>query len=119
VGPVPEVEGFRKPCGGVNAIRDARFALEAGAVDVACGGEGAWEFTYLAVHTRVTRRDAGKIRRSGRKVERRGSAEARASGLAVIEQESSPPPQLAAAENVLPGCEPLGQFGGLTFARSS
>jgi len=117
--PVLEVEGIRKPYRGVIAIRDARFALEAGAFYAPCGGEGAGESTSLAVHTRIHRRDASKLRRSGRRVERRGSVEARASGLAVIEQESSPPPQSAAAENVLPGCEPLGQFGGLTFARSS
>jgi putative xylitol transport system ATP-binding protein len=114
-----EVEGLRKPYGSVIAIRDARFELEAGALHALCEGGRAVQSSCLSVHTRNHRSDAGKLRRSDRKVERRGSAEARASGLAVIEQESSPAPQLAAGENVLPGCEPLGQFGGSTFARSS
>ena len=63
----------------------------------------------------IYRRDAGKIWRNGREVEFGSPAEALASGIAIIEQELTPIPQMTVAENIFLGREPPGRFGGVDF----
>ena len=65
----------------------------------------------------IIRRDAGKIWRNGQEVEFSSPAEALASGVAIIEQELSPIPQMTVAENIFLGREPPGRFGGVDFRK--
>ena len=112
-----KVEGLKKSFGGVVALRDARFELEAGTVHALCGGNGAGKSTFLSILMGIYRRDAGRIWRKGQEVEFSGPAEALASGIAIIEQELSPIPQMTVAENIFLGREPPGRFGGVNFRK--
>jgi len=112
-----KVEGLKKAFGGVVALRDARFELDAGTVHALCGGNGAGKSTFLSILMGIYRRDAGKIWRNGREVEFNSPAEALASGIAIIEQELSPIPQMTVAENIFLGREPAGRFGGVNFRK--
>ena len=112
-----KVEGLKKTFGGVVALRNADFELEAGTVHALCGGNGAGKSTFLSILMGIYRRDSGKIWRDGREVEFDSPAEALASGIAIIEQELSPIPQMTVAENIFLGREPPGRFGGVNFRR--
>ncbi len=112
-----KVEGLKKAFGGVVALRDASFELEAGTVHALCGGNGAGKSTFLSILMGIYRRDAGKIWRKGQEVEFNSPAEALASGIAIIEQELSPIPQMTVAENIFLGREPPGRFGGVNFRK--
>jgi putative xylitol transport system ATP-binding protein len=112
-----KVEGLRKSFGGVLALRDASFELESGTVHALCGGNGAGKSTFLSILMGIYQRDAGTIWRKGRQVEFASPAEALASGIAIIEQELSPIPQMTVAENIFLGREPPGRFGGVNFRK--
>ena len=112
-----KVDGLKKSFGGVTALRDARFELEAGTVHALCGGNGAGKSTFLSILMGIYPRDAGKIWRNGREVDFSSPAEAIASGMAIIEQELSPVPHMTVAENIFLGREPLGRFGGVDFRK--
>jgi putative xylitol transport system ATP-binding protein len=112
-----KVEGLKKSFGGIAALRDGRLELEAGTVHALCGGNGAGKSTFLKVLMGIIRRDAGKIWRNGQEVEFSNPAEALASGIAIIEQELSPVPQMTVAENIFLGREPPGRFGGVDFRK--
>jgi putative xylitol transport system ATP-binding protein len=112
-----KVEGLKKSFGGIAALRDGRFELEAGTVHALCGGNGAGKSTFLSILMGIYRRDAGKIWRNGQEVEFSSPAEALASGIAIIEQELSPIPQMTVAENIFLGREPPGRFGGVDFRK--
>jgi putative xylitol transport system ATP-binding protein len=111
------VEGLRKSFGGVEALRNARFELEAGTVHALCGGNGAGKSTLLSILMGIYPRDAGKIWRNGHEVNFSSPAEAIASGIAIIEQELSPVPQMTVAENIFLGREPPARLGGVDFRK--
>jgi putative xylitol transport system ATP-binding protein len=110
-----KVEGLRKSFGGVAALRDGQFALEAGSVHALCGGNGAGKSTFLSIIMGIHKRDGGLIWRRGRAVEFARPAQALASGIAIIEQELSPVPHMTVAENIYLGREPAGRLGGIDF----
>ncbi len=112
-----KVEGLKKAFGGVIALRNAHFELEAGTVHALCGGNGAGKSTFLSILMGIYRRDSGKIWRNGREVEFDSPAEALRSGIAIIEQELSPIPQMTVAENIFLGREPRARFGGVDFRK--
>jgi putative xylitol transport system ATP-binding protein len=43
-----KVTGLRKSFGGIAALRDGQFELEAGTVHALCGGNGAGKSTFLS-----------------------------------------------------------------------
>jgi putative xylitol transport system ATP-binding protein len=113
--PLLEVEGLSKSFGGVAALRDGRFTLEAGSVHALCGGNGAGKSTFLKILMGIHKRDGGSIRRRGVEVGFNRPADALASGIAIIEQELSPVPHMTVAENIYLGREPPARFGGIDF----
>ncbi|RIY00090.1 sugar ABC transporter ATP-binding protein [Aureimonas flava] len=113
--PLLKVEGLRKSFGGVAALRDGRFELEAGSVHALCGGNGAGKSTFLTIVMGIQKRDGGTIWRNGRPVEFSSPADALRQGIAIIEQELSPVPHMSVAENIYLGREPSGRFGGIDF----
>ena len=112
-----KVVGLKKSFGGIAALRNGCFELEAGTVHALCGGNGAGKSTFLSILMGICRRDAGKIWRNGEEVEFSSPAEALKSGIAIIEQELSPIPQMTVAENIFLGREPTGRFGGVHFRK--
>lgn len=115
VDPLLRVEGLQKSFGGVAALRNGRFELQAGSVHALCGGNGAGKSTFLSIVMGIQRRDAGRIWLRGRPVDFGSPADALASGIAMIEQELSPVPHMTVAENIYLGREPGGRFGGVDF----
>ncbi|HEV7253507.1 MAG TPA: sugar ABC transporter ATP-binding protein [Mesorhizobium sp.] len=113
--PLLKVEGLRKSFGGVAALRDGRFELEAGSVHALCGGNGAGKSTFLSILMGIHKRDGGTILHRGKPVEFGSPAEALRSGIAIIEQELSPVPHMTVAENIYLGREPSARFGGIDF----
>ena len=110
-----EVTGLKKSFGGVAALRDGRFRLEAGSVHALCGGNGAGKSTFLSIVMGIQPRDAGRIRLKGREVAFDSPREALAAGIAIVEQELSPVPAMTVAENIYLGREPRGWFGTVDF----
>ncbi|WP_416357987.1 sugar ABC transporter ATP-binding protein [Aureimonas phyllosphaerae] len=113
--PLLKVEGLRKSFGGVAALRDGRFELEAGSVHALCGGNGAGKSTFLTIVMGIQKRDGGTIWRNGQPVDFSSPADALKAGIAIIEQELSPVPHMSVAENIFLGREPSGRFGGIDF----
>ena len=112
-----KVEGLQKSFGGIAALRDGQFELEAGTVHALCGGNGAGKSTFLSILMGIHRRDGGKIWRNGRAVDFASPAGALAAGIAIIEQELSPVPHMTVAENIFLGREPAGRLGGVDFRK--
>lgn len=110
-----EVSGLTKSFGGVAALRDGRFRLEAGSVHALCGGNGAGKSTFLSIVMGIQPRDGGTIRLKGREVVFDDPREALAAGIAIVEQELSPVPAMTVAENIYLGREPHGLFGTIDF----
>jgi putative xylitol transport system ATP-binding protein len=112
-----EVEGLTKSFGGIAALKDGRFRLQAGQVKALCGGNGAGKSTFLSIVMGIQPRDGGVIRRAGRPVTYRSPREARADGISIIEQELSPVPAMSVAENIYLGREPTAGFGRIDFRK--
>ncbi|WP_116134639.1 sugar ABC transporter ATP-binding protein [Tropicimonas sp. IMCC34043] len=111
-----EVKGLKKSFGGVAALSDGRFRLEAGSIHALCGGNGAGKSTLLTIVMGIQSRDGGVILRDGREVSFSSPGEALANGISIIEQELSPVPAMTVAENIFLGREPLRSFGRIDFA---
>lgn len=112
-----EVEGLKKSFGGIAALKDGHFRLQAGSVKALCGGNGAGKSTFLSIIMGIQPRDGGVIRRGGRAVTYRSPREARADGISIIEQELSPVPAMTVAENIFLGREPTASFGRIDFRK--
>ena len=107
-----KVEGLKKSFGGVapcgtpaSNLKPARFtpcvAEMGGQIDVSFDSHGD-------LSARLRKNLAKR-----QEVEYSSPAEALASGIAIIEQELSPIPQMTVAENIFLGREPPGRFGGV------
>lgn len=112
-----EASDVRKSFGGVVALSDGRFRLEAGTVHALCGGNGAGKSTFLNIMMGILQRDAGTVLRNGRPVHFEGPGDALDNGIAIVEQELSPVPFMTVAENIFLGREPLRPFGRVEFRK--
>jgi putative xylitol transport system ATP-binding protein len=112
-----KVEGLKKSFGGVHALRNGQFELQSGSVHALCGGNGAGKSTFLLILMGIIRGEDCTIWRNGKEVVFATPAEALASGIAIIEQELSPIPNMTVAENIFLGREPSGRFGGIDFRK--
>ena len=112
-----QVTGLQKSFGGVAALRNGQFQLNAGSVHALCGGNGAGKSTFLSIVMGIQPTDAGTVHMRGVGVSFASPAEALANGLAMIEQELSPIPAMTVAENIYLGREPLKSFGRIDFGR--
>ncbi|PKP75493.1 MAG: D-xylose ABC transporter ATP-binding protein [Alphaproteobacteria bacterium HGW-Alphaproteobacteria-6] len=110
-----EVSGLKKSYGGIAALRDGRFRLEAGSVHALCGGNGAGKSTFLGIVMGIRQRDGGTIARNGVEVAFDTPSDALAAGISIIEQELNPVPAMTVAENIFLGREPLARFGRVDF----
>lgn len=112
-----EVRGLKKSYGGIAALKDGRFRLEAGSVHALCGGNGAGKSTFLGIVMGIRQRDGGTISRNGTEVTFSGPSDALAAGISIIEQELNPVPAMTVAENIFLGREPLAGFGRVDFRK--
>ncbi len=104
--PLLRMEGICKRFPGVQALADARLAVEAGEVHVLLGENGAGKSTLVKVLCGQYRADAGEVTFAGRAIRPATPLEAERLGLVMIQQEFSLVPGLTVAENIFLGHEP-------------
>ena len=106
-----ELDSIQKHFGGVTALRNATCHVKAGEVHLLLGENGAGKSTLMKIVAGMIAPDAGEIRFRGQPVRFRNPAQAAASGIAMVHQESLLAPHLSVAENIFLGREdrhPLG-----------
>jgi len=103
--PLLAVRGLTKRFGGVTALSDVSFSLEAGEVHALCGENGAGKSTLIkllgGIHPHPSYE--GEILLDGKPTRFRSTADAEASGIAVIYQELALVPEMTVAENLMLG----------------
>lgn len=106
-----EARGVRKTYGGVVALKGADFAVRQGSVHALLGENGAGKSTLVKIMTGAVKPDEGTLFLSGTEVVFRNTAQAFASGVAVVAQELSLFPHLDILDNMFPMREPrIGPF---------
>lgn len=100
-----EVRGLSKYFPGVKALDDVDFRLDYGSVHAVCGENGAGKSTLMNVLMGLYQRDAGEIYIHGEPVYFLSPKQALDAGIAIIEQELNPVPEMSVAENMFLGRE--------------
>jgi ribose transport system ATP-binding protein len=110
-GPILELSGISKSFGGVDALTDVDFALDAGEVHGLVGENGAGKSTLMKIIAGVHADFSGTMRLDGAEVRFHSARDARAAGIGMVYQELSIVPDLSVAENVFLGRQPTGALG--------
>ncbi len=105
---MPEIEGvaISKAFGGVQALRDASFAADAGEVHALVGENGAGKSTMIKILSGLFPPDSGQLRVHGRDVTLESPQAALRLGIGTVFQELTLLPYMTVAENLLFGREP-------------
>ena len=114
-GALLELRGISKLFGGVAALQDVDFTLEAGEIHGLVGENGAGKSTLMKIIAGVHTEYEGVTRIAGAVVRHRSARSARASGIGMVHQELSIVPGLSVAENVMLGVQPT-RFGLVDWA---
>lgn len=101
--PLLTLQGLTKKFGGVAAINDVSFDLQAGRIVGLIGPNGAGKTTLVNLVTGVHRADAGKLRFAGHDVTGQRPFESARRGLSRTFQIVQPFPQMTVLENVAAG----------------
>jgi ribose transport system ATP-binding protein len=115
--PVIELVGVSKSFGGVAALRDVGFVLEAGEIHGLVGENGAGKSTLMKIIAGVHGDYAGELRLDGRETHFRSTRDALAAGIGMVHQELSIAPDLSVAENVFLGTQPVNAAGLVRWRR--
>jgi ABC-type sugar transport system ATPase subunit len=97
------IAGLSKSYGGVVALRDASFDVEAGEVHALIGENGAGKSTLIKILAGAVRADAGRIAVAGAPVWISSARDAYRLGLRFLHQELNVLPRLSVAENLFLG----------------
>ncbi len=108
--PLFRMEGISKRYGGVNALRDASLAVEAGRIHAILGENGAGKSTLIKIIAGVTAADSGRMMLDEREVTFASPAQASRAGIACVFQELSLIPDLTVADNIFIS-DPPRRFG--------
>jgi ABC-type sugar transport system ATPase subunit len=98
-----EIEKISKHYGGVYALREANFELQAGEVHALMGENGAGKSTLAKVIAGSVRPDAGVIRMDGRTAAISSPLDSQRAGIGMIYQELDLFPDLSIGENLVIG----------------
>lgn len=115
--PLVELAGLSKHFDAVQALHDVDLCLYAGEVHALVGENGAGKSTLVKLLAGIYRPDAGVITMDGEVLELREPGQARARGIAVVQQEPLLFPDLDVAENVFMGRHPCGRYGRIDWQR--
>lgn len=100
-----EVTGLTKTFPGVKALDNVEFRLERGCIHAVCGENGAGKSTLMNILMGVYQRDEGEILVRGEPVHFQMPRNALDAGIAIIEQELNPVPEMTVTENLFLGRE--------------
>src|ERR1700759_834159 len=95
-----EVHEVSKSFGAVAAVQGVSFPLYAGEAHALVGENGAGKSTIVKMLAGVHQPDTGTLRMGGHDVVLGSPGEAKAAGIAVIDQERTLFPDLSVAENI-------------------
>ena len=107
------IAGLSKSYGGVAALRDATFDVEAGEVHALVGENGAGKSTLIKILAGAVRADAGGIAFNGAPVSISSARDAHRLGLRFLHQELNVVSRLSVAENLFLGRAYPTRFFGL------
>lgn len=105
------LESVSKTYGGVHALEDVSWSMEAGEVHALCGENGAGKSTLIKILSGVVRPDHGTILFNGNRLDAGDVHLSERAGVAVIHQESTAFPDLNAVDNLFVGRE-VGRWRG-------
>lgn len=108
---VLRVEGVSRRFGGLQALKDASFAVPAGSATVVIGPNEAGKTALLDVITGFTRPDTGEVRLDGRPITNTRPQELAGHGLMRTFQSARLVPRLTVQENLVLGAHHLGSGG--------
>ena len=112
-----ELTDISKSFGGVQALRNVDFTLNAGQIHGLAGENGAGKSTMMKVIAGVHLADSGTMRVEGKEVHFRSTRDALAASIGMVHQELSVAPELTVAENVFFGSQPVNGMGIVTWRR--
>jgi ribose transport system ATP-binding protein len=112
-----ELTDVSKSFGGVQALRNVDFTLNAGQIHGLAGENGAGKSTMMKIIAGVHAADSGTMRVDGRQVHFRSTRDALAAGIGMVHQELSVAPELSVAENVFLGTQPVNGLGVVAWRR--
>lgn len=108
--PVLEIAHVFKHFGGVTALSDVGFSVNAGERHALLGENGAGKSTLVKILSGEHQPDSGSIRLAGETFAPKSPGDARRAGVIIVPQELSYCPNLSVAENLLLGETPS-RFG--------
>ncbi|MDR1520371.1 MAG: sugar ABC transporter ATP-binding protein [Planctomycetota bacterium] len=101
------MEKAEKHFHGVHALKGVSIELRRGTVHAICGENGAGKSTLMKILMGVYTADSGSMRMKGQPVHFLSPRQALDAGIAIIEQELTPIPDMTVAENIFLGREPM------------
>ena len=108
--PLLELLNVSKHFGGVLALKDVSFTLNAGEIHGLVGENGAGKSTMMKIIAGVHHEFDGTMKIKGREVRLRSAGDALANSIGMVHQELSVVPDLTVAENVFLGTQPINCF---------
>ena len=110
---------IEKSFGGIHALADVSFELQAGEIHALVGENGAGKSTLIKIITGAYTSDRGVIEINGSTYESLRPSQARSLGIAAVYQEFNLLPELSVAENISLGEQPLGRLNLIDMKRRS
>ncbi|MDX6564777.1 MAG: rhamnose transport system ATP-binding protein, partial [Gaiellales bacterium] len=98
--PLIELRGLSKSYGGVHALRDVSFTIEASSVHALVGENGAGKSTLVKILTGIVHADSGEVLVDGHLETITDPLSAYRLGMLAMYQEPTVFPDLSVAENV-------------------
>ena len=109
--PRVRVRNVSKSFGGIDALKDVSFDIQAGQIHALVGENGAGKSTLVKIITGLQEADRGAILLDGAEIRFHNPMEARASGVLAVYQDPKLFPNLDIAENVFMGIHPKTRTG--------
>jgi rhamnose transport system ATP-binding protein len=105
------VRNISKSFGGIHALKDVSFDIQAGEIHAVVGENGAGKSTLVKIITGLQPPDRGSILLDGEEIRFHSPMEARAGGVLAVYQDPKLFPNLDIAENVFMGIHPKTKAG--------
>jgi ribose transport system ATP-binding protein len=115
--PLLQLSNVSKSFGGIAALKDVDFTLQAGEIHGLVGENGAGKSTTMKIIAGVYSDFDGEMSIDGKRVHFRSARDALAAGIGMVHQELSTIPDLTVAENVFLGHQPVTKMGTIDWAR--